>query len=654
MRNPLHWPSGLSLRWRLTLIIMISSLVAMAVAMGAFIYYDATYFRGSLRKELAINATVAASQVEAALLFDDPREARKILEGYGAAPHIQRIVTYDMIGAVFAQYHAPQLVDVVPPPHDKLTIGISETAVGYAFTLPIQTEGEQIGWLYIESDFSALHRRQQWYVSALGGMAFLFALTGFIFSFRLQEGVSGSIRNLAALARNVSENRAYHLRAEGDYSHEIGDLYASFNVMLTQIESQNERLARHADELSRTVDLRTVELQQANANLKKELEDRRAAEESLRESERKINIALKQAVSATQIKDKFVSLVSHDLRSPLAGVLGMVEILRDETTYRLSPAERQTSLAKIHGRLFSQLELINRLLDISRLQSGNIEIRKRFLEGRAMAQAQFDQVELFAQRKGIKLVNDVPKERRLLADPTLYAEVIFNLINNAVKFCSAGDTIRVYVPDGHPHTIAVADTGPGVSTAFIPNLFRHDIRTTGRGSSGETGTGLGLPYCYDIMKAHGGSLSYVAQEEKGSTFYATLPSSRLSALVVEDVPLHRSLVARLLETIGDIEIHEAEDGIQAIEMMETTRPDLIITNLLLPRMDGCTFIERVRSNPLFDDVPIIVVSGEDDDHREIDGNIREKVFNIGANDFVSKPLTPDDFIPRARRLLKPS
>ncbi|MBF0169891.1 MAG: response regulator [Nitrospinae bacterium] len=654
MSGVFRWSESMSLRWRLTLIIMISSLVAMTVAMGVFIYFDSSYFRDSLRKELGVNATIASSQVEAALLFDDAREANKILQGYGAAPHILRIVIYDAVGSVFALYHPPHLIDLAAPRHESLQMGINETERGYAYVRPIEVEGERIGWIYLESDQTELKRRQQWYIPALAGMALIFSLTGFLFSFRLQEAVSGSIGALAQLARQVSREQDYHLRAEGNYSHEIGDLYASFNAMLSQIESQNERLARHADDLARTVELRTAELKEVNENLKRELEDRRAAEESLRESERKINIALKQAVSATQVKDKFVSLVSHDLRSPLAGVLGMVEILRDETTYRLSPAERMTSLAKIHGSLSSQLELINRLLDISRLQSGNIEIHKRFLEGRPLVMSQFERVEMFAQRKGIHLVNDVPADTRLLADPILYAEVIYNLVNNSVKFCAAGDTIRVYLPDDRPHTLAVSDTGPGIAAPFAPNLFRHDIRTTGRGSAGETGTGLGLPYCHDIMRAHGGALTVKSQEGEGATFYVTLPTSRMSVLVVEDIPLHRTLIARLVEMIGDIEVREAEDGVEALERLKEYRPDLIVTDLLLPRMDGYAFIERIRSNPQYDDIPIIVVSGGGEgEEAEVDGHMRERVFTLGANDFVSKPLTPDDFIPRARRFLHP-
>jgi signal transduction histidine kinase len=127
-----------------------------------------------------------------------------------------------------------------------------------------------------------------------------------------------------------------------------------------------------------------------------------------------------------------------------------------------------------------------------------------------------------AEEKKIKLVNGIPKGTMLTADPILFLVVLTNLISNALKFCSEGDEIAVEIPENMVNTIAVRDSGPGISEKIVPDLFKHEIKTTTVGTMGELGTGLGLPYFHDIVSAHGGRIWVESKVGEGSTFYVEL------------------------------------------------------------------------------------------------------------------------------------
>ncbi|MBI4829815.1 MAG: PAS domain S-box protein [Nitrospinae bacterium] len=242
------------------------------------------------------------------------------------------------------------------------------------------------------------------------------------------------------------------------------------------------------------------------------------AEEDLRR-------AKETAEEATRLKDKFVSLVAHDLRSPFNSIVGSLRaLLSGEGSNPLSPAQKELARRSLTSSE-NLLTMIDHLLDISKLQSGKITPRAVPFPARVLAENALSEVEMSARRKGITLVNDVPKGALLLADQGLFTEVIRNLVSNAVKFCPSGAMVRVFVPEGKSNTMAVADTGPGVGPELCRDLFLHEIKTTTTGTAGERGAGLGLPLSYDIMKAHGGTLRVKSQKGKGCVFYAELPES---------------------------------------------------------------------------------------------------------------------------------
>jgi signal transduction histidine kinase len=366
-----------------------------------------------------------------------------------------------------------------------------------------------------------------------------------------------------------------------------------------------------------------------------DITERKRAEDELRE-------AKEQAEAATKLKDKFVELVAHDLRSPFTAMMGLLRLFGERKSLLTSEDDKQI-LDRIFKSGDRMMAMIDQLLKISRLQTGKITPQPRFFKGYMAVAATIGSLSHNAAQKGIAITNDIPVDMRFYADPTLFDEVLGNLLSNAIKFCSKGDKITFFVPPGSNSAIAIRDTGKGIDDKRIPDLFRDEVTTTTLGTAGEMGTGLGLPFSHDIMEAHGGELTVESAPGKGSVFCAKLPHVTPLALVVDDDPDMLLILRIHLEKIG-ADVIEALDGEKALSAMKDRLPHIVITDIMMPGMDGFTLLDRIKQNSQTSGIPVIVITSAD-------GEIRGDAFRHGADDFVSKPIDPQDFIPRVRRFV---
>ena len=251
----------------------------------------------------------------------------------------------------------------------------------------------------------------------------------------------------------------------------------------------------------------------------RDITKRKKVEEALRS-------AKEQAEAATKLKDDFISLVSHDLRSPLGSLLMILKELEGcvkqseelkQDKYSLDLVDKAVSTGSI------LIDTIDQLLDVSRLQTGKVKLRPYLFNVWSMAQETVEMVTATAEKKKISIQNNIAKDSKLFADRNLATQVLGNFISNALKFCPGGGKITIFTPEDSPATIAVKDTGKGVDEAIIPNLFRHEVNTSTVGLRGERGTGLGLPLSRDIMTLHGGDITVESSSENGSVFYMNFP-----------------------------------------------------------------------------------------------------------------------------------
>ena len=237
--------------------------------------------------------------------------------------------------------------------------------------------------------------------------------------------------------------------------------------------------------------------------------------------------ARRQAENAIHTKNRFVALVAHDLKSPFVSILGMLQrILRKESfAYEI----HRTFLENIINNGQRMLKMIDNLLDMDRLETGKIRPEPIHFDVSEMVMEVFENYAHLAKKKRLQLENLVPCATEIFADRYLYLVVLNNLVSNAVKFSFADGVISISFDDTpQRQRLIVRDQGMGITPEFVKDIFRPDVKTSTPGTEGETGTGLGLVFCQQIMRAHGGRIDLESERGVGTTFYIELgPSCRL-------------------------------------------------------------------------------------------------------------------------------
>ena len=256
----------------------------------------------------------------------------------------------------------------------------------------------------------------------------------------------------------------------------------------------------------------------------RDITERKQAEEQLRAAHQELQAKNEQLRELNASKDKFFSIISHDLRSPFTALLGYIELMEDQAG-RLSPEKLQNYLGKLRvsaDRLFALLE---NLLTWSRVQRGVMEYRPERIALRELAADNCDLFSANAERKQITLRNVVAETVVVSADYAMVNTVLRNLVSNALKFTPAGGQITISAqPAAQAVIVAVADTGTGMSQEAMDTVFRIDAKYSTVGTAGETGTGLGLLLCHDLVKKNGGQIRIESELGKGTTFRLTLPA----------------------------------------------------------------------------------------------------------------------------------
>jgi len=232
-------------------------------------------------------------------------------------------------------------------------------------------------------------------------------------------------------------------------------------------------------------------------------------------------------------KDKFFSIIAHDLRSPFNGFLGLTRIMAEElSTMRLD--EIQQMVLKMRRSATNLFTLINNLLEWSRMEQGLIPFNAQVVQLRQIIDESLKQEMESASNKEIAIAIEVAHDLNIFADRDMLLSIVRNLLSNAIKFTPKGGKIFVSakVSEDKSAEISVRDTGIGMNRAMIDNLFKLDVETNRKGTNGEPSTGLGLHICNDFIKKHGGKLCVESEEGKGSTFSFTLPTTLIPTIGV--------------------------------------------------------------------------------------------------------------------------
>lgn len=345
-------------------------------------------------------------------------------------------------------------------------------------------------------------------------------------------------------------------------------------------------------------------------------------------------------------KDKFISIVSHDLRSPFTTLLGFSEILLNERD--ISEDERNEYIRYIYDASKSQLNLINCLLDWSRLQTGRIKVEPGRLNVKAVVSTAVMPLTGDAVRKNIDVKIDIPVDLYINADERLISQAIVNLATNAIKFTPEGKEIHLAssrFKEGMIE-IVVKDEGLGISDENQTKLFKIDQKFSLVGTNGEKGSGLGLTLVKEIIEKHGGQVWFYSQVGEGSEFHFTVPEANNLILLVEDDHGIRALYKKIIEqALPNFEVKFADNGYEAIGLYRDLLPTIIITDHDMPLMNGIQLVEAIQKKESNRTVPIIVVSSK------LNDEISKKYLRLGVDRIISKPVEHDLLIQQIRECL---
>lgn len=345
-------------------------------------------------------------------------------------------------------------------------------------------------------------------------------------------------------------------------------------------------------------------------------------------------------------KDKFISIVSHDLRAPFTTLLGFSEILLNEQD--ISEDERNEYLRYIYDASKSQLNLINCLLDWSRLQTGRIKIEPVRLNVKSVVSTAVTPLTGDAVRKNIDVKIDIPVDLYINADERLISQAVVNLATNAIKFTPEGKEIHLSssrFKEGMIE-IVVKDEGLGISEENQTKLFKIDQKFSLVGTNGEKGSGLGLTLVKEIIEKHGGQVWFYSQVGEGSEFHFTVPEANNLILLVEDDLAIRALYKRIIEqALPNFEVKFAGNGYEAIGLYRDLLPTIVITDHDMPLMNGIQLVEAIQKKESNRTVPIIVVSSK------LNDEITKKYLRLGVDKIISKPVEQNSLVRQIRECL---
>jgi len=634
-------------------VIAISTLCsALCLSLAAVIIIVVAYLRSN--SVVVESNTLVASMVEfysgAALVFEDPESGDEILSALSRQPDILRATILTTDGIPFSRYtstrtnHSRLLAKMSTSEyeftqkrnHVSVDLGklVEYTSEILYLSSPINLNGNRVGTLNLSVDLTPLHKNILQFAIATVFFLVLAFVLAYLLANRLQRSVTGPIDALAATIREVSEGSDYTQRVERISKDEIGILASNFNFMLQNIEDRDRELENLVSKLK----------------------------------------------LATEAKSAFLANMSHEIRTPMNGILGITSLLleRPETDKKRAYYKTIDSSAK------SLMQLINGILDLSKIESGNFtidEVDFNLLDTIDQLQSLFEST---AREKNLQIIFSLAPDTplRLVGDSTRLWQVLVNLVGNAIKFTETG-TVTVSISatqktaSSAQYLFEVNDTGIGIPEQAQQKIFSDFTQADDSVTRSYGGTGLGLAVSRNIVELMQGQIGVDSIEGQGSRFWFTLPLElgseeactpaeepstldcpaesaahiantdddsssdneraqyQARILVVDDSEVNQFILIETIKTFG-IDTVAVGSGAEAIAVLEADHFDLVVMDIQMPLMSGIEATARIRASEQATackkTIPIIAFSAN-----AMQGD-RERFLRAGMDDYLSKPM----------------
>ena len=395
----------------------------------------------------------------------------------------------------------------------------------------------------------------------------------------------------------------------------------------------------------------------------------RRLEHEVQQRTKELTISRDEAERANAAKSDFLSRMSHELRTPMNAILGFSQVLEQNNENNFSKNDLEL-VGEILIAGYHLLDLINEVLDLSQVESGNLQLKIETIELTEIVEQCVALVTSLAEKSHIKITYPKVNESiYIIADRIRIKQIIINLLANAIKYNKEnGQVDLTYNISDEIIRLSIQDNGVGIADELQARVFNPFERLTAYSTNIE-GTGIGLALAKDMIELMDGKIEFTSTKDKGSTFWIEMnlgskekthqkptleetkklkPDAKYNIFYVEDNPANLRLITHLLSKQGDINIHDAQNGSLALEILSSENNfDLILLDIQLPgNIDGFDILKKIRSNSKMANIPVIAISANATEHDIQDG------LSAGFDDYITKPINIDEFTKSLQRYIK--